>query len=112
MKLVYEASNTVEAHMILNMLESSGFKGRVDGEFLQGGVGELQAIGLVRVMIEGSDYDKARRAIKEWEANQPEKTVEKNQKEAQTGAGFFLVGLALGAVLGALAMFIFDQFPA
>ena len=52
MKLLYEAANTVEAHMILNLLEQSSLSARIDGEYLQGGVGELQAIGIVRVMVD------------------------------------------------------------
>ena len=72
MKLLYEAQNTLEAHMILNLLEQAGLLARIDGEYLQGGVGELQAIGLVRVMVEESDYAEANDIIKEWDARQPE----------------------------------------
>jgi hypothetical protein len=60
MKLIYEASNTIEGHMILNLLEQAGLSGRVDGDYLQGGMGDLQTIGVIRVMVEDIDYDKAR----------------------------------------------------
>lgn len=71
MKTIYEASNSVEAHMILNLLHQAGLSGRVDGEFLQGGAGELQAIGLVKVKIEASDYPLAKQIIQQWDAMQP-----------------------------------------
>lgn len=35
MKVVYQASNAVEAHMILHLLEQQGLAGRIDGEYLQ-----------------------------------------------------------------------------
>lgn len=71
MKSIYEASNTVEAHMILNLLSQEGIEGRVVGEFLQGGVGELPAQGLVRVHVHDDDVAAARRIIDRWEAKQP-----------------------------------------
>ena len=57
MKLVYEAANNIEGHMILNLLQQAGVTGRIDGEFLQGGAGELQAGGVVRAMVDDADYD-------------------------------------------------------
>ena len=71
MKKLYEASNSVEAHMILNLLEQEGLTGRVDGEYLQGGVGELPAAGLVRVMVAEEDYAAAKSIVDKWDAAQP-----------------------------------------
>lgn len=44
MKCVFTASTGVEAHMVLNLLEQEGIEGRIEGEYLQGGVGDLQAM--------------------------------------------------------------------
>jgi Putative prokaryotic signal transducing protein len=68
MRLIYEAPNTVEAHMILNLLEQAGLSARIDGEYLQGGIGELQVVGVVRVMVEEYDYPAAKLIIEEWDA--------------------------------------------
>ena len=98
MKLLYEASNSIEAHMILNLLEQAGLRGRIDGEYLQGGVGELPPIGLVRVMIYESDYDAAKEIITEWDKNQPiQKKVKSNKKAGPFFGG--VVGFILGSVL-------------
>lgn len=106
MKLLYEASNTVEAHMILNLLEQAGLSARIDGEYLQGGVGELQAIGVVRVMVEEPDYPEARKIIDDWDAMQPR---EKEQPAPQKKSGF---GLGLfGFILGAGSMIAYYQTP-
>jgi len=101
MKLLYEAPNTVEAHMILNLLEQAGLSARIDGEYLQGGVGELQAMGVVRVMIEESDYAEADIIIQEWDKKQPEqeglaKPIKKNS--FSSGVIGFLCGVAAMAI--------------
>ena len=68
MKCVYEATTALDAYMIFNLLVQEGIQGRVDGEYLAGGIGELQAINLVRVMVDEDDYDQAIKIIREWEA--------------------------------------------
>lgn len=71
MKCAYEAANGVEAHMIANLLEQHSIASRIDGEYLAGAVGELPASGLVRVMVDERQYEKARQIIREWEAKSP-----------------------------------------
>jgi hypothetical protein len=103
MKLLYEASNTVEAHMILNLLEQAGLSARIDGEYLQGGVGELQTMGIVRVMVKENDYPDAKSIIQEWDAAQPaldtKKTIAKKQSNFGTGIIGFIFGIAAMAIL-------------
>jgi len=84
--------------MVLNLLEQEGIQGRVDGEYLPGGVGELQAIDLVRVMVDESDYERARQVIREWEAIQ----VEKEESATHKSTGIlpvFISGLVIGGGL-------------
>ena len=68
MKCVYEASNALDAYMVFNLLLQEGIQGRVDGEHLAGGIGELQAINLVRVMVHDDEYNRATKIIREWDA--------------------------------------------
>jgi hypothetical protein len=96
MKSVYEASTALDAHMILNLLEQEGIAGRVDGEYLPGGVGELQAINLVRVMVEEADVERARRIIRDWEAIQVAEETQTAQR--RSGGGF--TGFVLGCLAG------------
>ncbi len=97
MKSVFEASTGLEAHMILNLLQQHRISGRIEGEYLQGGVGELQAIGFVRVLVSETDYAEAKQIINEWESIQPE--PDSPQPEARPSAGWqmFFAGAALGA---------------
>jgi len=64
---VYEAPHGAQAKLILDLLTQADLDARIDGEYLQGGIGSLQASGLVKVMIKESDYDQGRKIIKEWE---------------------------------------------
>jgi hypothetical protein len=59
MKTVYRASNTLESHIILNLLRQAGIEGHISGEYLQGAMGELPAVDLVRIMVHEDDYDEA-----------------------------------------------------
>jgi len=70
MKLVFEAQNSLEAHMILNLLEVAGLHGRINGELLQGGMGELPASGVVSVVVDDEDYWAAREVLVNWERQQ------------------------------------------
>jgi hypothetical protein len=81
--------------MIVALFEQAGLSARIDGEYLLGGVGELQAFGLVRVMIEESDYPEARKIIQEWEAKQPAE-VDKPQVKKKSTFGSALLGFIFG----------------
>ena len=98
MKSVYEASTSLDAHMILNLLVQEGIEGRVDGEYLPGGVGELQAINIVRVMVDETDYERAVRIIKDWEAIEVDKD-ESAKNKPSNGVSIFLIGAVIGGGL-------------
>lgn len=106
MKLVYAASDTIEAHMILNLLEQVGISGRIDGEYLQGGVGDLQASGFARVMVDESDYEAAKEVVDDWDAKQPDsEEIKPSEKSSSFSTGVF------GFILGVVAATIFYNTP-
>ena len=102
MKCAYEAANGVEARMVANLLDQVGIAARIDGEHLAGGVGELPAAGLVRVMVEEHRYDRAREVIRDWEKS----TQPSNDATAPTrsyGVLWFVLGVgAAVAIMAAL----------
>ena len=99
MRSVFEASSGLDAHMILNLLQQQSITGRIEGEYLQGGIGELQAMGFVRVLVSEEDYTVANKIISEWEAIQP--AVEDNKSEERPSGGLliFVIGVAVGAAI-------------
>jgi len=99
MKCVYEASSGLDGHMILNLLEQTGISGRLDGEYLQGGIGELQAMNFVRVMVSEHDYPEARKIISEWESVQPVADSPEPRASAYGGWQLFIIGMIAGAAM-------------
>jgi hypothetical protein len=94
MKCVYEAANGVEAHMVANMLEQHEIATRIDGEYLTSGIGELPAAGLVRVMTDECNFERAREIIRDWEAKSPPDSVAPAAKRS-FGSAWFLLGVAV-----------------
>lgn len=81
--------------MVKNMLAAGGVEGEIFGEHLQGGVGDLQADGIIRVMVADHDYPNAHEIISEWEASQPATSHEGETKKV-VGYGSILLGFILG----------------
>ncbi len=67
---IYEASSGLEAHMVANLLEQAGIVVHIDGEYLQGGMGILPAMDMVRVLVNEADMDRARKVIDDWDKMQ------------------------------------------
>ena len=101
MVTIFEAKNLAEAHMVLHMLQQAGLSGRVDGEYLQGAAGKLQATGLIRVKIIESDFEQAKTVIQQWDAMRPseeEPVPAKKSSHVGTGIFGFLSGLLVAAL--------------
>ena len=77
MKLIYKADNIAEAHIIAGMLKSQGIDAHVAGHYLQGGIGELMAMGFANIHVNDVDVDKAKSIIQSYESK---------QKKSESGA--------------------------
>lgn len=85
MRTIYNASNSIDARLVYDLLEQSGIESRVDGEYLQGGIGEVPAGGFIKVVINDEDYEKAKEIIAAWESNKllDEDNFEEENKSTQ-----------------------------
>jgi hypothetical protein len=66
--IIYHAANSLDAHMIKSLLAQSNIRAFIQGEYLQGGMGELPAADLVTVRVDDENYIEARQIVIEWEA--------------------------------------------
>lgn len=66
MKVVYNANDAIEAQLMKNMLQQANITAFIHGEMLQGGIGDLQAFGLVQVLVHDDDYYTAKKIIDDW----------------------------------------------
>jgi len=69
---VYWARDAIDAHTVHALLDEIGIPAIVEGEMLQGAVGELAAGPATspRVRVAGADESRALAAIREWEEQQ------------------------------------------
>ncbi|MCY7354705.1 MAG: DUF2007 domain-containing protein [Lysobacter sp.] len=51
MKVVYEAGNVIDAHLVRHALEHAGIPAFVRGEALLGAIGELPVFGMIAVCV-------------------------------------------------------------
>lgn len=66
MRVVYEAENVIDAHLVKGLLENAEIMAFVRGEYLAGAIGELPVMGLVAVLVPESQYAAADRLLREW----------------------------------------------
>ncbi len=62
---VFDALNSIEAHAIKIHLIGNGIAAKVGGDYLQGAMGELPALGIVKVFVAEADEIRARKLIQE-----------------------------------------------
>lgn len=58
--------------MLADVLKQAGIDARVFGQALSGGMGELPAQGLVRVMVESGRLEEAREIVAQWQQQTPD----------------------------------------
>lgn len=71
MKVVYEAANQIDAHLVRHALEAVGIPVFLNGEALLGGIGELPLFGVVTVCVPDGAWDQARVIVDELALGQP-----------------------------------------
>lgn len=68
MIIIYNAANSLDANMIKGLLEQYNIHAFIQGEYLQGGAGQLPTADLVTVSVVDDQQTAAKKIIKEWEA--------------------------------------------
>ncbi|WP_027911062.1 putative signal transducing protein [Pseudomonas sp. URMO17WK12:I4] len=71
MKRVYEPQDLMEGELLKAMLASEGIRAHLVGAHLAGAVGELPACGLLGMLVEDADAERARWLIGEYNGAQP-----------------------------------------
>lgn len=71
MQIVHRAANPSEAHLLRQLMEAEGIPAFVQGEFLQGAVGELPANTEVLLHVPDEHVDAARAIVEDWEHSEP-----------------------------------------
>ena len=71
MKVVYEAANLIDAHLVRHALEANEIPVFLRGEQLLGGMGELPLFGVIAVMVPDVAWPQARDIVAILPLNEP-----------------------------------------
>ena len=69
MRVIYEAENLLDGHLVKGLLEQRGITAFVSGQYLTGALGELPVAGLVSVYVADEDEAAANDVVAELEAD-------------------------------------------
>jgi hypothetical protein len=69
MRVVYEAENLIDAHLVKGLLEGAEIPVFVRGEYLTGALGDLPVMGLVAVCVPDTHFEIADRLVADWRAD-------------------------------------------
>lgn len=67
MIIIYHAANSLDANMIKGLLAQYDIPSYIQGELLQGGIGELPMADLVTVSVANEHEVEARKIVSEWQ---------------------------------------------
>jgi hypothetical protein len=90
MKVVYEAANLIDAHLVRHALEAAEIPVFLKGEALLGGVGELPVFGMVQVCVPEAAWPQARDIVEQLslgEAPQAETAPDDEPDPGEIGPG-------------------------
>jgi hypothetical protein len=68
MKVIYQAENAIDANLLKGLLEQDGIMAFVNGQYLQGGIGELPASGLITVSVGDDEEEAALKIVAEFQS--------------------------------------------
>ncbi|MCY1556288.1 hypothetical protein D9M68_930260 [compost metagenome] len=71
MQRIYEPQDLMEGELLLGMLASEGIDAHLTGRHLVGAVGELPACGLLGVLVDDQQAERAQQLITAYNAAQP-----------------------------------------
>ncbi|MEZ5462090.1 DUF2007 domain-containing protein [Dokdonella sp.] len=110
MEVIYRANDGIEAQLLVDRLEAEGIPAEIHGAYLQGAVGELPPGGLISILVNSENRERAREVVARWEAERANEPV----NEHQSAVGKFLwsgLALLLGLALGVSGSFFYFQAP-
>lgn len=74
MKIIYKASDIIEAHIVSGMLNANGIETHVGGYYLQGGVGDVAVFDFANVQVADEDVALALPLVAEYDGVQNNKS--------------------------------------
>jgi hypothetical protein len=107
LKIIYNASNLTEAHIVAGLLNANGIETHVGGHYLQGGIGELAAADFATVFVADENIVQATALIAEYEgSNKPVTSQTENKRNVYITP---IMVIALSLLLILFLTYIFSE---
>ena len=87
---IYRGSDYIEAHLLTGLLRQQGIAVFLQGALLQGGIGDLPALGHLTIMVDEADRVAAQRIIAAYERGElqiEEESANEQDLDSQEDAG-------------------------
>ncbi len=68
MKIIFHASDILEAHIIAGMLQANDITAHVGGHYLQGAMGDIGTMGFANVFVADEDISRAEQLLQAYQA--------------------------------------------
>lgn len=95
---VYRAANALDAHLVQGVLAQHDIDAYIEGEYLQGGIGQLQMLDLIRVVVDAPDVAQAEQIVTDWEAT----PIEPTEMPKRSYVGMIAMGILILLFIGLL----------
>lgn len=82
MKVVYEAANLIDAHLVRHALEADEIPVFLKGEALLGGMGELPLFGMVQVCVPEAAWPQARDIVEQLSLGEPPQAAQDDEPDS------------------------------
>jgi len=99
LKIIFNASNLSEAHIVAGLLNANGIETHVGGHYLQGGIGELAAADFATVHVADEDVARASVLIAEYEDSNKAATGQTEKKRSIYITPIIVIVLSLLLIL-------------
>ncbi|MCF6317890.1 MAG: DUF2007 domain-containing protein [Proteobacteria bacterium] len=104
---VYRANSSFDVKLIQDLLFHNDIDSNIIGEYLQGGVGMLQADGLVKLMVAEEDLDQSLIIIEKWEKTE---VSEINDTQPAMPVKKYRPILSFGIIIVILVFYFFAEY--
>jgi len=88
MKIVYQAANLIDAHLVRHALEAEEIPVFLQGEALTGGMGELPLFGAILVCVPDVVWPQAKDIVDALPLNQPSERVDEDDEAPDSSQGW------------------------
>ncbi len=93
---IYRAANALDAHLVQAVLAQHDIEAYIEGEYLQGGIGQIQMLDLIRVVVDAPDVVQAEQIVADWETT----PIEPTEMPKRSYLGMIAIGILILLFIG------------